>query len=129
MVFLNEQKSQILFCNTPCSWNFYRCQWKMSIYTRVCLNIGFAVVQLLSCVWLFCDPTDCRPCPQDFPGKNTGAGCHFSSRGSIKYYFYIEIIYNLKHLTIFFYGEQIIKRIYLLSFMLPNIYYFLKCNF
>ena len=25
-----------------------------------------------------CDPVDCRLlCPRDFPGKNTGVGCHF----------------------------------------------------
>ena len=28
-----------------------------------------------------CDPLDCSPsrflCPWDFPGKNTGVGCHF----------------------------------------------------
>ena len=38
-------------------------------------------VQSLSCVRLFCDPTDCShhaPCP----GKNTGVGCHFLLRGS-----------------------------------------------
>ena len=32
-----------------------------------------------------CDLTDCRLpgcCSQDFPGKNTGVGCHFFSRGS-----------------------------------------------
>ena len=102
----------------------------MSIYTRLCLNIGFAiVVQVLSCVWFFVTPQTVAPYPQDLSGKNTRAGCHFSSRSSIKYYFYIEIIHNLKHLTIFFYGEQIIKRIYLISFMLPNIYHFLNYNF
>ena len=39
------------------------------------------VVQLLSCVQL-CDPIHrLQParllCPWDFPGKNTGVGCHF----------------------------------------------------
>ena len=32
-----------------------------------------------------CDPLDCSPvrllCPQDFPGKNTGMGCHFLLQG------------------------------------------------
>ena len=31
-----------------------------------------------------CDPMDCRPldlCPWDFPGKNTGVGCHFFLQG------------------------------------------------
>ena len=39
-------------------------------------------------VWL-CDPLDCSPpgsCPWDFPGKNTGVGCHppgiFLTQGS-----------------------------------------------
>ena len=34
----------------------------------------------LSRVWLFCDPRDCSPAGssgKNFPGKNTGAGCHF----------------------------------------------------
>ena len=34
---------------------------------------------------LFCDPLDCSPpsllCPWDFPGKNTGVGCHFLLKG------------------------------------------------
>ena len=33
----------------------------------------------------FCDPMDCSPplsfCPWDFPGKNTGIGCHFFLQG------------------------------------------------
>ena len=36
--------------------------------------------QLLSCVWLFATPWTEAPrllCPWDFPGKNTGVGCHF----------------------------------------------------
>ena len=32
-----------------------------------------------------CDPVDCGPpgssCPWDFPGKNTGVGCHFLLQG------------------------------------------------
>ena len=32
-----------------------------------------------------CNPMDCSPvgssCPWDFPGKNTGAGCHFLLQG------------------------------------------------
>ena len=38
-------------------------------------------VYSLSCVRPFCDPMDYSPvsllCPGDFPGKNTGVGCHF----------------------------------------------------
>ena len=38
-----------------------------------------------SCLTL-CDPMDCSPspsllCPWDFPGKNTGVGCHFLFQG------------------------------------------------
>ena len=108
--FLMNRNHKFYSAIPPCSWNFYRCQWKMSIYTRLCLNIGFAVVvQLPSCVWLFVTPQTAAPCLQDFPGKNTGVGCHFSSRGSIKYYFYIEIIYNLKHLTVFLMESRLLR--------------------
>ena len=42
----------------------------------------------LSCVWVLvtqscpalCDPKDCSP--RDFPGKNTGVGCHFLLQGN-----------------------------------------------
>ena len=40
-----------------------------------------------SCLTL-CNPMDCRLCPWNFPGKNTGVGCHsllqgiFPSQGS-----------------------------------------------
>ena len=41
---------------------------------------------MLSHVWVFCDPMDSNPprllCPWDFPGKNTGVGCHFFLQGS-----------------------------------------------
>ena len=38
-----------------------------------------AVLSLLSCVRLFCNPIDCtlRGYSWDFPGKNIGVGCHF----------------------------------------------------
>ena len=43
------------------------------------------VVYSLSPVWLFCDPHELLParllCPWNFPGKNTGAGCHFLLQG------------------------------------------------
>ena len=37
---------------------------------------------VVSCVQSFCDPLHCSSpgrllCPWDFPGKNTGVGCHF----------------------------------------------------
>ena len=42
-------------------------------------------VHMLSYFQLFCNPMDCsRPgssCPWDFPGKNTGVGCHFLLQG------------------------------------------------
>ena len=40
--------------------------------------------QLPSRVWLFCSPMDCTPpgsSVHDFPGKNTGVGCHFLLQG------------------------------------------------
>ena len=43
-------------------------------------------VKLLNCVTL-CDPMDCSlpgsTSPWDFPGKNTGVGCHFLSPGDL----------------------------------------------
>ena len=48
-------------------------------------TINVVVVQLLSHVRFFCDPVDCSParllCPCDFPGKNSGVGCHFLLQG------------------------------------------------
>ena len=42
-------------------------------------------VQLLSHIWLFCDPMECGPpgflCPWDSPVKNTGVACHFLLQG------------------------------------------------
>ena len=28
-----------------------------------------------------CDPVNCSLCPWDFPGKNTGVGCHLLCQG------------------------------------------------
>ena len=39
-----------------------------------------ACAQLLSRVWLFVTPWTVA-CPWDFPGKNTGVGCHFLLQG------------------------------------------------
>ena len=39
-----------------------------------------ASAQLLSRVWLFATPWTAT-CPWDFPGRNTGVGCHFLLRG------------------------------------------------
>ena len=53
----------------------------------VVLSTGNNLVSVSSCclvVRVFCDPTDCSPrilCPWNFPGKNTGAGCHFLVQG------------------------------------------------
>ena len=48
-----------------------------------CFPRRVVVVQLLSHVWLFCDPM--APArllsPWDFPGKNTEVGCHFLLQG------------------------------------------------
>ena len=40
-----------------------------------CVSDSRCLVRLLSCPTL-CDPMDCS-LPWDFPGKNTGVGCHF----------------------------------------------------
>ena len=48
------------------------------------LGLGWVCVQLLSPVWLFATPWTVAPrllCPWDFPGKNTGVGCHFLLQG------------------------------------------------
>ena len=57
--------------------------------------IPFVVVQSVSHVQLFWDPTDCSPPGSSvhgrFPGKNTRVGCHFllqeilPTQGSIKF--------------------------------------------
>ena len=43
------------------------------LVTKSCLTLG--------------NPMDCKPvrllCPWDFPGKNTGVGCHFLSQGIV----------------------------------------------
>ena len=49
-------------------------------------NIYYLHAQVLSCVWLFCDPMDCG-WPDSFvhgifPGKNIGMGCHFLLQGT-----------------------------------------------
>ena len=36
---------------------------------------------ILSHVQLFCNPLDCSLCPWNFPGKNTGVGCHSLCQG------------------------------------------------
>ena len=45
--------------------------------------------QLLSCIWLFETPRyPSRPlCPRDFPGKNTGVGCHFFPDWFFRFHF------------------------------------------
>ena len=43
-------------------------------------NTTLVVVKLLSLTWLFANPWTVEPtrllCPWDFPGKNSGMGCH-----------------------------------------------------
>ena len=47
---------------------------------RTHLSVCAQSLQLCPALW---DPINCSPplCPQDFPGKNTGAGCHFLLQG------------------------------------------------
>ena len=52
---------------------------KLFLFVCVC------VLVTQSCLTL-CDPMDCSPpsrllCPSDFPGKNTGVGCHAFLQG------------------------------------------------
>ena len=46
-----------------------------------------AVVWLISCVQIFCNPMDCSPpsssVHQDFPGKKMAVGCHFLLQGNL----------------------------------------------
>ena len=45
---------------------------------QVSILFTHSEAKLHCCVWLFCNPMDCRLlCPWDFPGENTGVGCHF----------------------------------------------------
>ena len=47
------------------------------------ITIVLSCMDVQSCPTLW-DPMDCSPpvCPGDYPGKDTGAGCHFLSRES-----------------------------------------------
>ena len=54
-----------------------------SAIKNTCVFIYVVVTQLLSYVQLW-DSMDCSPrtlCPWNFPGKNTGVGCHFLLQG------------------------------------------------
>ena len=62
------------------------------IYILTCIFISIyidinVVVESLSCIWLFYDPTELARqatlCPWDFPGRNTGVGCHCLLRVNI----------------------------------------------
>ena len=50
--------------------------------------------QLLSCVWLFGAPKTGVLSWWNFPGKNTGAGCHFLLQGNLKGSFCLKIMSN-----------------------------------
>ena len=50
-----------------------------SSFTEIWLTC-VVFVQSLSHVWLFCGPIRLL-CPWEFPGKNTGVGCHFFLQG------------------------------------------------
>ena len=74
-----DAKWSILTPNLHSLENFLWVQF----FTLLC-NL-FVVVDLISCVRLFCDPMDCilpvSSCPWDFPGKNTRMGCYFLLQG------------------------------------------------
>ena len=52
-----------------CPWHDY----SLKIFTR---NVDIDIEVAQSCP-TFCDPMDRLLCPWNFPGKNTGVGCHF----------------------------------------------------
>ena len=49
------------------------CKYVYILYPHI---IHLVCAQLLSCIWLFMTPARLL-CPWNFPGKNTGVGCHF----------------------------------------------------
>ena len=55
----------------------YHIAWVSKCYTDIQIMLCYCLVAQ-SCLTL-CDPMDCSPpgSPWDFPGKNTGVGCHF----------------------------------------------------
>ena len=58
----------------------------LQVCVCVCVFVCVCVcAELLSHVWLFCDPKDCNPVrlfwPWDFWGKNTRASCNFLLQG------------------------------------------------
>ena len=57
-------------------------KWKKNVLT-VCTSWTYCVCVLshFSHVQLLCNPMDCSLCPWDFPGKNTGVGCHYLLQG------------------------------------------------
>ena len=70
-------------------------------------HVVVGVLSLFSHVW-FCDPMDGSPAsllsPWNFPGKNTGAGCHFFLQGiflsqglNLGLLHHKQILYHLSH--------------------------------
>ena len=68
-----------------------KCYWLLLILGRSCTwSVDLGLARVLCCAQLCptpCDPMDCSPpgssSPWDFPGKDTGAGCQFSSPGDL----------------------------------------------
>ena len=78
----------------PQTWNFSRARFCLPHFSTLNPHLaqrsaqrasGYVVVSSLSRVQLFYNPMDCSPprlfCPWDFPGQNTGVGCHFLLQG------------------------------------------------
>ena len=58
------------------NWDFTICIIKHMYIHIICCCLAISHVQI------FCNTMDCRLfCPWDFPGKNTGVGCHFPLQG------------------------------------------------
>ena len=72
---------------------------KFRLYNRILVSSqGIYTEQYLS------DSMDCSPsrllCSWDFPGKNTGAGCHFLFQGSVSSFVYTETPIRWEKLTV-----------------------------
>ena len=81
--FLNLDNSMLLIMKMI---NNNKRQYLSSVYYKTTSVLRVCVCMcMLSCAWLFAIPWTVAPprllCPWDFPGKNTGVGCHFLLQG------------------------------------------------
>ena len=60
-------------------------KYSSELYVDMACSLSCCYYSVTKSCPTLCDPMDCSPpglCPWDFPGKNTGVGCHSSCRGS-----------------------------------------------